>query len=334
MNDFCAIDKVNKVKLKKGTPSNSVPEGRNSTLFDKSLVKMSIDRLSFTAKIANRNEIDFLNGLSVNPYVDLQNTKTSLAEGNAYDKALTRFSYDKFSPFPSGSNLRIELNPNNFEDDYFKDYQETFLNHLFDSSLTRIDIAFDIPCDLSTYYFYLQGIRKQAMHLDGRGKLETHYLGTRNSDRYVRLYNKKLELMQNHGKPIESEHLWRLEIQLSNDWVNKWEQCLSGLSLMIPDCDLLEGDDYFYIPELIKNPQSWDKLSDYKRKKYRKSIKEMPSNSNLLPILSQALVEYKSQLELVIRDYSNLGNDELFSRNKVRHDSRLPDEYFEKFNLG
>lgn len=296
--------------------SNSVPEVRNTNF----LVKTRLDRLSFTSKISGRAEPLFQTKITSNPYVMFRDLKTSLAEGQGYDKAMY-FKYDNFNVSSTGRNMRIDMNPDKFEAEWFSDYQSTFLDCITDASVTRLDIAFDIEMDLSKHYFYLDGIRKQNIISDGKNNKETHYLGTRNSDRYVRLYNKKLELEQ-QGIVIDAPHLWRLEFELRNDWINKWYMCLDSLTLIDPCLDSLNAVDRLVVKQLIADLSGWSDLyeqSKYTYDKYRKLIKNLPPKIDLMPELENALQSAISDLDAEIRLYANLQADDVLSQNRVRH---------------
>lgn len=272
-------------------------------------IEVSLDRLSFTAKISSAAEAAFLAGIGNNSYITFTKNLSSMAEGQAYDKALY-FKYDKFSPFPSGNNVRIEMNPNKMTVLAIKDYERIFLPYFISTSVTRIDIAIDVPADLTYHYFYLSGIRKQSLISGGDGIPQTRYLGTRNSDRYVRLYNKKLERLENVNETINHEHLWRLELQLSGDWINKWDTCLDGLVCRLPLHMALDGTDSPIVAGLMAYPETWGKLSPNTRRRYRKLLREMPAIEDEMPVIAESFLLSQSAILELINAYTGIKDNE------------------------
>src|SRR5699024_12251700 len=67
------------------------------------------------------------------------------------------------------------------------------------------------------------------------GKPETKYFGVRDSNRFIRIYNKKQERKDNADAEVMSEHLWRVEIELKRDMVDYWNDCFSDLHILQPD---------------------------------------------------------------------------------------------------
>lgn len=297
------------------TSSNSV---RVSPYWGKTS-QISLDRLSFTSIIGGSAEPLFEANIRYNQHVYFKDIGTSLAEGNAYENTIY-FKYDKFSPYSTGRNMRIDMNPSKLSSEAYQDYQSTFLNCISDISVTRLDIAFDIELDLSQHYFYLDGIRSQNMYLDGTGCRQTHYLGTRNSDRFIRLYNKKLELEQ-QGIEIEAPHLWRLEFELRNDWINKLDKCLDGLTLTEPETSSLICTEELIIRQLQTNPDAWFKLRQQSKRtyyKYRKLMKELPPKISLIPELETDLKMAIPHLLNNIRELTSLKADDVLSQNRIR----------------
>lgn len=69
------------------------------------------------------------------------------------------------------------------------------LTHFRDIEFTRIDTAIDYyGTDINTLYLQNEGVaRKQTRIYGDTGRLETHYLGSRESDLQFRMYDKALE---------------------------------------------------------------------------------------------------------------------------------------------
>lgn len=70
---------------------------------------------------------------------------------------------------------------------------DLFISKMVSRSFSRHDVAFDTDTDidLSSYYAYMSGQHaqmKKTIFYDKNGSPETKYLGTRKSDRYIRIY--------------------------------------------------------------------------------------------------------------------------------------------------
>ncbi|MDM6198720.1 replication initiation factor domain-containing protein, partial [Staphylococcus aureus] len=70
---------------------------------------------------------------------------------------------------------------------------------------------------------------KKTVFYSRNGKPETKYFGVRDSDRFIRIYNKKQERKDNADVEVMSEHLWRVEVELKRDMVDYWNDCFNDL---------------------------------------------------------------------------------------------------------
>lgn len=292
--------------------SNSGQNYKNPTLVVKQdRFSLSIDMLSFTAYLNPADQTSLDRAIRFNRHVSLLNTpRSSLLEGQAYDNALY-FKLDGLKPFPTGNNFRVELNPNRMTLETYADYCDTFLTLINNASVTRLDIAFDTQLRLADYYCHVHRIADQNIHLSGAGSKQTHYFGTRNSARFIRIYDKIQQLVDTKSKLVQTEalpdSLWRFELQLKKHWLEDWEVSLDGVTMKIPNYLTLPSKDYFYVRGLIEDPiTSWDKLQKDEPRKvnyYRKLIASMETveDTDLIP-------EMKSLLELAKSDIARLIN--------------------------
>ncbi|MCY7001193.1 replication initiation factor domain-containing protein, partial [Staphylococcus aureus] len=110
-----------------------------------------------------------------------------------------------------------------------------------DDGFTRLDLAFDFEDDLSDYYAMTDKSVKKTIFYGRNGKPETKYFGVRDSDRFIRIYNKKQERKDNADIEIISEHLWRVEIELKRDMAPTTVQSKVGFLFNI------QNTKHFYI---------------------------------------------------------------------------------------
>ena len=103
-----------------------------------------------------------------------------------------------------------------------------------DSSLSvKLSMYFSI-CNRRVLFTKLLAGKKTIFY--GRnGKPETKYFGVRDSNRFIRIYNKKQERKDNADVEVMSEHLWRVEIELKRDMVDYWNDCFNDLHILKPD---------------------------------------------------------------------------------------------------
>lgn len=90
---------------------------------------------------------------------------------------------------------------------------------------SRCDVAFDIYNDSEIQYYQVWrwGMTKKFFY-GKNGELQTVYFGARSSERQIRLYNKKIEQEQRHGRIVNVDSLWRLEMQLRGSKIENYVQ--------------------------------------------------------------------------------------------------------------
>lgn len=76
---------------------------------------------------------------------------------------------------------------------------------------------------------------KKTVFYGTNGLPETKYFGVKNSDRFIRIYNKKKERKDNADIEIDAEHLWRVEIELKRSMVDYWNECFNDLHILKAD---------------------------------------------------------------------------------------------------
>ncbi len=94
--------------------------------------------------------------------------------------------------------MRVEFNPNKLSHDEVLWLKQNIISYLDDVSFTRLDLAFDFEFDLNDYYALSDKSVKKTIFYGRNVKPETKYFGVRNSDRFIRIYNKNknVKIMQ------------------------------------------------------------------------------------------------------------------------------------------
>lgn len=103
--------------------------------------------------------------------------------------------------------MRVEFNPNKLTKYELFWLKRNIIDYMDDVRFTRIDLAFDFKHDLSDYYAMSDKALKKTVFYGRNGSMETKYFGVRDSDRFIRIYNKKQERKDNADIEIHSEHL-------------------------------------------------------------------------------------------------------------------------------
>ena len=130
---------------------------------------------------------------------------------------------------------------------------------------SQIDYAVDYYQDLSSCKFVTDISKKSTSIYSRSGKLETHYIGSRNSDDMYRIYDKAKE-SQLDGT------LWRIEQQQrfsrDDDW--KAHQPFKDLAVYHPSFESIPDiKDRAMLYYLEQHPSSWGDLNWRQRKKYK-----------------------------------------------------------------
>src|SRR5699024_12324853 len=155
-------------------------------------------------------------------------------------------------------NMRIEFTPNKLKRDEMIWLKQNIISYMEDDGFTRLDLAFDFEDDLSDYYEMSDKAVKKTIFYGRNGKPETKYFGVRDSNRFIRIYNKKQERKDNEDDEVMSEHLWRVEIEIKREKVDIWNDCISDLQILQPDWKTIQRTaDRAIVFMLLSNEEEW-----------------------------------------------------------------------------
>ncbi|MCP6467751.1 replication initiation factor domain-containing protein, partial [Klebsiella pneumoniae] len=176
--------------------------------------KISFDGMTIVGNLNKYNAEKLSKFMSIEPQIrmwDILQTKFKA-------KALQEKVYIEYDKVKADSwdrrNMRIEFNPNKLTRDEMIWLKQNIIDYMEDDGFTRLDLAFDFEDDLSDYYAMSDKAVKKTIFYGRNGKPETKYFGVRDSNRFIRIYNKKQERKDNADAEVMSEHLWRVEIEL------------------------------------------------------------------------------------------------------------------------
>lgn len=198
--------------------------------------------------------------------------------------------------------FRIEFNPNKVgekeligESVYNQDKRQVnknsfvilqeILSFIKNPNVTRLDWAIDYEKDLSSYDIKLRNPRKTIEYKSRSQKLETLYLGSPKSDKFIRIYNKALEKRKNKANMDDEEEmevketLWRVE-SVVKDFAIKLNEVKYDYLFQNPFSEVaiyekvetqgegLKTSEKAMLHFLDSFPEEWDELSYNTRKKY------------------------------------------------------------------
>ena len=114
---------------------------------------------------------------------------------------------------PNNYAFRVEWNPNKCSLGELSSVLDAFRLHQIAERvrIARLDIAIDFPAAIVPALVLVHGMRK-SFSASGANGIESLYFGTRQSKNYVRLYNKRQEILDNEKRDIGHD-LWRLELE-------------------------------------------------------------------------------------------------------------------------
>lgn len=301
-----ALKDFNELATKKTGVSNSQSESQKMGIdrkIRKNGLELSIDKMTITADVS----IELAERIFI--LCDAYKPRIYMRYSNAYTLVLQIYDsvffvqYDKLKESINARPFRIEFNPNNVT----KEAEDWLFTRVFtklekgSKKISRVDFAFDFYEDLSAYRFVSRAT-KMNIHFGVKGDVETIYSGASASERQVRLYNKKRQLMDKFGVSIPEDNYWRFEVQLRHKKVDEWRKMLHRVSLVENQFNALEIKERAMVTYLVNNPDGFVELSKNARTKYKKLIEEK-TKTNLTARMQATLNEVDQQLSDMINHW-------------------------------
>ena len=259
--------------------------------------KLSFDAMTIVGNL-NKNSAQKLSEfMSVEPQIRLWDILQTKFKAKALQEKVY-IEYDKVKADTwDRRNMRVEFNPNKLTHEEMLWLKQNVIGYMEDDGFTRLDLAFDFEDDLSDYYAMTDKSVKKTIFYGRNGKPETKYFGVRDSDRFIRIYNKKQERKDNADIEINSEHLWRVEIELKRNMVDYWNDCFNDLHILKPDWKTIQRtSDRAMLFMLLSEEEEWGKLERRTKNKYKNLIKEI-SPIDLTDLMKLTLKSNEKQLQ-------------------------------------
>lgn len=259
--------------------------------------ELNFDAMTIVGNLNKNNAQKLSEFMSTEPQIRLWDILQTKFKAKALQEKVY-IEYDKVKADTwDRRNMRVEFNPNKLTHEEMIWLKQNIIDYMEDDGFTRLDLAFDFEDDLSDYYVMSDKALKKTVFYGINGMPETKYFGVRDSDRFIRIYNKKQERKDNADVEVTSDQLWRVEIELKRDMVDYWKDCFEDLHILKPDWTTLEKlKDQAMIYMLIHEEGVWGKLERHAKYKYKKLIKEI-SPVDLTELMKSTLRENEKQLQ-------------------------------------
>ena len=263
----------------------------------KSHPKLSFDGMTIVGNLNKNNAQKISKFMSIEPQIRLWDILQTKFKAKALQEKVY-IEYDKVKADTwDRRNMRVEFNPNKLTHEEMLWLKQNIIDYMEDDGFTRIDLAFDFEDDLSDYYAMSDKALKKTVLYGVNGMPETKYFGVRDSERFIRIYNKKKERKDNADIEIASEHLWRVEIELKRNMVDYWNDCFNDLRILKPAWATLESvKEQAMVYLLLHEESTWGKLHRNSRRKYKQILQEI-SPIDLTELMKLTLRENEKQLQ-------------------------------------
>ena len=263
----------------------------------KSQPELSFDAMTIVGNLNKNNAQKLSEFMSVEPQIRLWDILQTKFKAKALQEKVY-IEYDKVKADTwDRRNMRVEFNPNKLTHEEMLWLKQNIIDYMEDDGFTRLDLAFDFEDDLSDYYAMTDKSVKKTIFYGRNGKPETKYFGVRDSDRFIRIYNKKQERKDNADVEVMSEHLWRVEIELKRNMVDYWNDCFDDLHILKPDYSTIEkAPDRHTIMALLFDENEWGKLERKKKYRMKKLMTEI-SPIDLTDLMKSTLKANEKQLQ-------------------------------------
>ena len=276
-------------------------------------LKVSLDNITITAYIKPIKLLDLKSLIENHTAIIVQTAMTDMFKAITRDGSHVRLllDYDKLKGQAFNARpFRMEFNPNKLRT-VDTEILNTIITYLEDIAISRVDLAFDIfEVDCSEFILEKKGRPTATKEWrDKNGKLETKYLGASRSEKQIRLYNKKVEQLENGSEEDKEfakqfQHWWRLEFQLRSRSVEEIFEVIDSVIFKPFVFDNLPVETQIYLVSYTRNKNVWQKLHRNTRAKYKKIIETYKtSDTDYLKLMKDLLKHERPALEKQLAFY-------------------------------
>ena len=276
-------------------------------------LKVSLDNITITAYIKPIKLLDLKSLIENHTAIIVQTAMTDMFKAITRDGSHVRLllDYDKLKGQAFNARpFRMEFNPNKLRT-VDTEILNTIIPYLEDIAISRVDLAFDLfEVDCSEFILEKKGRPTATKEWrDQNGKLETKYLGASRSEKQIRLYNKKVEQLENGSEEDKEfakqfQHWWRLEFQLRSRSVEEIFEVIDSVIFKPFVFDDLPIETQIYLVAYTRNKNVWQKLHRNTRTKYKKILETyQTSDTDYLQLMKDLLKHERLVLEKQLAYY-------------------------------
>lgn len=276
-------------------------------------LKVSLDNITITAYIKPIKLLALKSLIENHTAIIVQTAMTDMFKAITRDGSHVRLllDYDKLKGQAFNARpFRMEFNPNKLRT-VDTEILNTIIPYLEDISISRVDLAFDLfEVDCSEFILEKKGRPTATKEWrDQNGKLETKYLGASRSEKQIRLYNKKVEQLENGSEEDKEfakqfQHWWRLEFQLRSRAVEEIFEVIDSVIFKPFVFDDLPIETQIYLVAYTRNKNVWQKLHRNTRTKYKKILETyQTSDTDYLQLMKDLLKHERPVLEKQLAYY-------------------------------
>ena len=276
-------------------------------------LKVSLDNITITAYIKPIKLLALKSLIENHTAIIVQTAMTDMFKAITRDGSHVRLllDYDKLKGQAFNARpFRMEFNPNKLRT-VDTEILNTIIPYLEDIAISRVDLAFDLfEVDCSEFILEKKGRPTATKEWrDQNGKLETKYLGASRSEKQIRLYNKKVEQLENGSEEDKEfakqfQHWWRLEFQLRSRAVEEIFEVIDSVIFKPFVFDDLPIETQIYLVAYTRNKNVWQKLHRNTRTKYKKILETyQTSDTDYLQLMKDLLKHERPILEKQLAYY-------------------------------
>ena len=276
-------------------------------------LKVSLDNITITAYIKPIKLLALKSLIENHTAIIVQTAMTDMFKAITRDGSHVRLllDYDKLKGQAFNARpFRMEFNPNKLRT-VDTEILNTIIPYLEDIAISRVDLAFDLfEVNCSEFILEKKGRPTATKEWrDQNGKLETKYLGASRSEKQIRLYNKKVEQLENGSEEDKEfakqfQHWWRLEFQLRSRSVEEIFEVIDSVIFKPFVFDDLPIETQIYLVAYTRNKNVWQKLHRNTRTKYKKILETyQTSDTDYLQLMKDLLKHERPVLEKQLAYY-------------------------------
>lgn len=276
-------------------------------------LKVSLDNITITAYIKPIKLLALKSLIENHTAIIVQTAMTDMFKAITRDGSHVRLllDYDKLKGQAFNARpFRMEFNPNKLRT-VDTEILNTIIPYLEDIAISRVDLAFDLfEVDCSEFILEKKGRPTATKEWrDQNGKLETKYLGASRSEKQIRLYNKKVEQLENGSEEDKEfakqfQHWWRLEFQLRSRAVEEIFEVIDSVIFKPFVFDDLPIETQIYLVAYTRNKNVWQKLHRNTRTKYKKILETyQTSDTDYLQLMKDLLKHERPVLKKQLAYY-------------------------------